>query len=168
MPTPSPFEVLPELADARVRLRPVRPADARAIREISVYDGVPAATEAAAVAMLARIERDRARGEALHWGVCLRGGDEVVGTCGFYRGFVGNVGEVGYLLREAYRGRGLMTAAVRLVVAYGLDTLRLDAIVAHTAADNHASMRLLRRVGFAPAAAPGAGRAFRLERGAVA
>jgi [ribosomal protein S5]-alanine N-acetyltransferase len=139
---------VPELANDRVRLRAVVAADAPHIVEISFYDGVPAASEVDALTMLAWIDADHARGDSLHWGICLPGSDEIVGTIGFYRGFRDDVGEVGYVLRRAYRGRGIMTSALELVTTYGLTGLGLRAVVAHTDPANLPSIALLRRVGF--------------------
>lgn len=141
------FAHVPVLEGRRLRLRGVRSSDAAAIRDISFYDGVEAGSEREALAMLARIDRDRANGDSLHWGICPRGTDAVVGTCGFYRGFAGNAGEIGYVLREAYRGRGLMTEALQLVIDFGLRELELDEVVAYTEADNRASIRVLERLG---------------------
>jgi [ribosomal protein S5]-alanine N-acetyltransferase len=151
---------VPVLANDRVRLRAVSPADAPSIVEISFYDGVPAASELDALTMLAWIEADRARGESLHWGICLPGSDEVVGTIGYYRGFAGGVGEVGYVLRRAFRGRGIMTHALELVADYGLSRLGLAAVVAHTDPTNRPSIALLRRAGFVEVASEGKGLAF--------
>jgi [ribosomal protein S5]-alanine N-acetyltransferase len=153
---------VPELADDRVRLRAVAPTDAPHIVEISFYDGLPAASEVDALSMLAWIDADRTRGESLHWGICLPGSDEVVGTIGFYRGFKDGVGEVGYVLRRAYRGRGIMTSALELVTGYGLDQLGLRAVVAHTDPTNLPSIALLRRVGFREV--PSGGKNLTFER----
>lgn len=142
------FATFPALSSEQLTLRRVVPADAPDIREISFYDGVAATTDEEAIAILEHIERDYQRGDSLHWGICLRDADEVVGTCGFYRGYPDNVGEIGYILREAYRGRGLMTAAIRLVLAFGLDEMRLDGIVAYTDRSNEASHAVLTRSGF--------------------
>jgi ribosomal-protein-alanine N-acetyltransferase len=140
----------PTLVGERVVLRAVRPEDVADIVDISVYDGVTAANEAEALAMLRRIEADAARGETVHWGICLAGSDVVVGTIGFYRGFAGGTGEVGYVMRSPFRRRGLMREALALVVDYGLGSLGLATIQARTAADNAASIGLLERLGFAP------------------
>ena len=140
----------PTLSGRRVVLRAVRPGDVADIVDISVYDGVMAANEADALAMLRRIEDDAARGETVHWGVCLAGRDTVVGTIGFYRGFRDATGEVGYVMRAPYRRRGLMREALALVVAHGFGPLGLTTIEARTAADNAASIGLLERLGFAP------------------
>jgi ribosomal-protein-alanine N-acetyltransferase len=137
----------PQLSDGDLILRRVVPSDASAIQEISYYDGIAAATSDEAVGMLEQIEKDYARGDSIHWGICVRGSDEVVGTCGFYRGYPGNIGEVGYILREAYRGRGIMTAALRQVIAFGLEELALDGIIAFTDPSNVASIGVLQRLG---------------------
>jgi ribosomal-protein-alanine N-acetyltransferase len=115
-----------------------------------VYDGVAAADATEALAMLRRIEADAARGDTVHWGICEAGSDTVVGTIGFYRGFAGDAGEVGYVLRPPFRRRGLMREALALVVAFGFERLGLTTIVARTAADNAASVGLLGRLGFEP------------------
>lgn len=148
--TPTMERTTPVLRGERVVLRAVRSDDVADIVEISVYDGVTATSEAEALAVLRRIEADTARGDTVHWGVCLAGQDTVVGTIGFYRGFLGAAGEVGYVLRSTYRRRGLMREALALVVAHGFERLGLATVVARTTADNAASIALLGRLGFAP------------------
>ncbi len=140
----------PTLWGRRVVLRALRPDDVADIVDISVYDGVTARNEAEALDLLRRIEADAARGETVHWGICLAGGDTLVGTIGFYRGFRDGTGEVGYVMRAPYRRRGLMREALALVVAHGFGPLGLATIEARTAADNAASIGLLGRLGFAP------------------
>lgn len=142
------LDPFPVLATDDLRLRQVRPYDAAEVRDITFYDGVAAASVRDARAMIERIARDQRRGETLHWGICLRGSDAIVGTCGFYRGFARDVGEIGYVLRETHRGRGLMTQAVRRIVTFGLDELGLRRVVAHVDAGNVASMGVLTRAGF--------------------
>lgn len=146
----------PTLVGRRVTLRAVRPADVADIVDISVYDGVTASNEAEALAMLRCIEADAARGDTMHWGICLAGRDTVIGTIGFYRGFRDRTGEVGYVMRAPYRRRGLMREALGLVVAYGFERLGLAAIVARTNADNAASIALLAGLGFDPEPPDGA------------
>lgn len=151
----------PRLADDRVVLRALRDEDVPDLVEISYYDGRPARDESQALAMLRRIRSDSARGAGLHWGVTLAAEeDAVAGTCGFYRGFADRVGEVGYGLHPAYRGRGLMTAAVRLLVSFGFERLGLRRIVAYTARDNTPSVAVLLRAGFEEVATQAGDRAF--------
>lgn len=138
------------LESRRLRLRKVLVADAGSITDLCFYDGVAASNEQEAAVVLERIERDYLRGESLHWGICLEGGEGIVGTCGFYRGFEDNTGEVGYVLQAGSRGQGIMTEALELVVSFGFEALGLDRIVAHTSHGNERSIAVLRRVGFDP------------------
>lgn len=142
------FLTFPRLSNVDLILRRVVPSDASAVQEISYYDGVAAATVEEAAVMLEQIERDYDQGDSVHWGICVRGSDEVLGTCGFYRGYPDNVGEIGYILRVAYRGRGIMTAALRQVVAFGLNEMHLAGVVAYTDPTNAASVGVLKRLGF--------------------
>ena len=165
MPVTAHAARVPTLIGEQVTLRAVRADDVSDIIDISFYDGVPADDEASALAQLRRIEADATRGETAHWGICLTGSDTVIGTIGFYRGFAGNVGEVGYVLREPFRRRGLMRAALSLVVAFGFEQLGLAAIRARTDARNVPSIRLLERLGFEPLVSGEAWLTFELRAG---
>ena len=58
------------------------------------------------------------------------------------------VGEIGYELHPDYWGKGLMTEALRAVVACGHQTFRLNRIDAWTLPGNGASDRVLEKSGF--------------------
>ena len=146
--TPHYFEAFPVLSSNRLLLREIVPNDLPTILEISFYDGKAAADEAEAIHFLKKTQAHQARGESVHWGICLKSDDDVIGTCGFYRGYPANVGEVGYILKAAYRGQGIMTEAVKRVVKFGLDTMRLANVVAYTSPTNLPSIGVLRRAGF--------------------
>lgn len=57
-------------------------------------------------------------------------------------------GSLGYWMGERYAGRGYMSDAVRALVRFGFDTLRLHRIEAACLPHNDASIRLLEKVGF--------------------
>ncbi|GAB2963259.1 GNAT family protein [Hymenobacter coalescens] len=147
---PQVFQTLPELLTPTLRLRALTTADLPTVWPITYYHGQPAGSQAEAERMLARIEQDYRAGQLLHWAVALAATDEPVGTCGFYRGFAGRSGEIGYVLHPAHRGRGLMTEAVGAMCAFGFGTLQLRRIVADTADYNQASQRVLTHNGFRP------------------
>ena len=138
----------PTLRSERLLLRAPTAQDAPALLEISYYDGVRAANVGEARCMLERIGADVARGESLHWGLCLRESGEMIGTCGFYRGHPDGSGELGYVLKAAFRGQGYMSEALGAVIACGFETLHLERIVAYTGADNRASVAVLERLAF--------------------
>ena len=158
--THSAFSKIPVLSNHRITLRGLELSEAAAIIDISVYNGVFATNETEAAHILEQINADIAKGESLHWGIFLNGTDEIAGTCGYYRGFAENSGEIGYILRESYRGKGLMTEAVQLLVDFGFKTLKLDQIIAYTDLSNSASAAVLQRAGFTEVQAADGDRKF--------
>jgi [ribosomal protein S5]-alanine N-acetyltransferase len=64
----------------------------------------------------------------------------------FHKGFQNAY--LGYYGMKAYAGRGLMTEALRLAVAYAFRDLGLHRVEANIQPDNHASIALVRRAGF--------------------
>ena len=70
-----------------------------------------------------------------------------IGVCGLLkRDYLEDV-DVGFALSESFRNRGYALEAACAVMRYGLEVLKLGRIVAITAPDNHASIKLLRRLG---------------------
>jgi RimJ/RimL family protein N-acetyltransferase len=58
------------------------------------------------------------------------------------------LGEVGYWLDPAARGRGVATSAVRLVARWAFDRLGIERLSLETAPENAASQRVAGRAGF--------------------
>jgi ribosomal-protein-alanine N-acetyltransferase len=80
------------------------------------------------------------------WGLFLDG--ELIGTCGYYRGFKNQIGEVGYVMRRSYRGKGYMREALQCVLGFAKHRLGLEMVTAFTGEDNLPSQNLLLRLGF--------------------
>jgi RimJ/RimL family protein N-acetyltransferase len=59
--------------------------------------------------------------------------------------------EIGWRLARAHWGRGYATEAAAAWLAYGLDVLGLEEIVAFTDPGNHRSLAVMRRIGMVPA-----------------
>ncbi|MDN7243675.1 GNAT family protein [Planococcus sp. N028] len=55
---------------------------------------------------------------------------------------------VGYSVDEAYIGKGIATEAVRLMVAFGFEQLRLHRLEAYVSPQNLGSIRVLQKSGF--------------------
>jgi ribosomal-protein-alanine N-acetyltransferase len=138
----------PELAAADIVLRQVLDDDLPDVLDISFYNARPATSLADAATMLRQINEDYARGECLHWGIADVQTNRIVGTLGFYRGFAEGVGELGCVMKPAFRGRGLMQPAMALVIGFGLGQMGLHNIIALTSAQNTPAIRLLERLQF--------------------
>jgi ribosomal-protein-serine acetyltransferase len=90
-------------------------------------------------------ERRLAAGTAVHWG--LFQGDRVVGGVGAGIDSLNRVSEVGYWVAADYEGRGLVTSAMRALVA-DLFERGLNRLVIHAAVGNERSIALAERLGF--------------------
>ena len=142
------FSRFPVLSTASLDLREIKPSDASSIIDISFYDGVPATSEAEALTILKKIHADYLRGESVHWGICLKDKKPILGSCTFYGGYPNNIAEVGYVLKEAYRTKGIMHQALAAIVHFGLHEMNLEAIIAHVNPDNLASEKAPFQNGF--------------------
>jgi RimJ/RimL family protein N-acetyltransferase len=72
----------------------------------------------------------------------------LVGSIGLGINEFSRNGHIGYWCAPDARGRGLTTRALRLLVRYGLEELRLERLELITDPDNHASQRVAEKVGF--------------------
>lgn len=159
-----PYPVFPVLASATVLLRQVLPTDAASLFEISFYDALPAQNAREAAEMQEKINADYQNGSSVHWAIVRVATNEVAGTLGFYRGFAGGSGELGCVLKPAFRGQGLMAEALRLAIGFGFGEMQLAHVTATTTRPNGPAIRLLERLGFRQAAAlPGDELAYALD-----
>lgn len=97
-----------------------------------------------------RYRDDYAQGLAIAFFIFERQSGKLAGgiTLGNIRHGVSQSAHVGYWIGERYGGRGLMTEAVRLLVRFGFDTLRLHRIEAACIPGNVRSIRVLEKAGF--------------------
>lgn len=82
------------------------------------------------------------------WAIEVDG--EAVGGIGVRRGQAesSHSGELGYWLGEAYWRRGIVSAAVRVVVPFAMARWNLSRLCAYAASDNVGSIRVLEGAGF--------------------
>jgi ribosomal-protein-alanine N-acetyltransferase len=142
-------------SDGVVTLRPWRSGDVAAVAafgldedNVRFGDVAPGSRAREAAAYLEAMERMRRDGRGLAFAVADARTDAVLGAVDLRLPHPGT-GEIGYLLAPAARGRGTMTRAVRLAVAWGFEELGLARVQAFVSPDNARSVRLLERLGFA-------------------
>lgn len=138
----------PFLSGKNVLLRQVLAMDISQLKEISYYDGKRAKTIKEAFEMQRRINQDYENKETYHWAILDKNTGDVVGTCGFYRGFAENTGELGCILKAKFRGQGYMTTSLTAVINFGFKTLKLQKIIAITTKSNTKAIQLLTRLNF--------------------
>src|SRR5215470_1841282 len=95
---------------------------------------------------LERAQRLRAHGRQETFAVCED--DRLIGLGVLARDDrVPDRAELGYWVAAPYRGRGHGTAAARALLAHGFERMRLTLAFARAASGNHASLRVLDKIG---------------------
>ena len=143
-----PYDKYPEIHSDPIVLRQVEPDDIKDLVEISTYDSQKALTIADAIEMQNKINRDYQNGSSIHWGIANKRTNTIMGTLGFYRGLDKGVGELGCVLKPEFRGEGVMSKAMKLAIAFGLNDIGLSKIIAITTKQNGNAIKLLERLNF--------------------
>jgi ribosomal-protein-alanine N-acetyltransferase len=92
---------------------------------------------------------DWAEGRGVYWALELKSTGKLIGNICFWNlDYNAATTEIGYELLPAEQGKGLMTEAVDKVIAYGFETMQLDAMTAWSSPNNKPSVKLLERQGF--------------------
>lgn len=143
-----PYKNFPILTSKQIVLRQVINMDADDIMEISYYDGMQASNPDEAIEMQKKINQDYLEGNSIHWGIADVQSSKLVGTCGYYCGFDNNTGELGYVLKASFEGKGYMTNALKKAIAFGIDIIGLRKIIAITEKSNVKSQNVLKRLHF--------------------
>ncbi len=82
--------------------------------------------------------------QSIYWAITLKDGDTLIGTiCMWNISFENNMAEIGYELHPDFQGKGLMHEAIRKVIEYGFNKMKLEIITACTYADNRRSTNVL-------------------------
>lgn len=143
-----PFTTYPSIANERVSLQQIRPENYSAILPITIYEGKLAKDLKDVEMILDKIHQDYTKGNSIHWGIFNMKTDQIVGTCGYYRGFEYKRGELGYVLLEQFRRKGYMTDAAKLAIDFGLYSLQLEVVFAITNKNNVKAIKLLKKSNF--------------------
>ena len=144
------------LTTPRMILRPMRPSDGDALHavwgdaEAMRYWDWPA-TKSASVTrnVVVRQCEEAKQGHGLYWAMCIAGGREVIGACDLSEIDTHHRrAEVGFLVARSHWGQGYALEAMRAIVAYATNALKLERLSARTHKGNERSVNLLRRLGF--------------------
>ncbi len=145
----------PALETPRLVLRELQPEDAAAAFEfysdpevVRYYDS-PLTQLDQAREEIAHHRRRFEAGEAIRWGIVVKGEGRVAGTCGYFaRDTACRHATLSYVLARRHWNKGLMTEALEAVVRFGFERYGLHRIEAHVAVPNRGSLRLLQKLGF--------------------
>jgi ribosomal-protein-alanine N-acetyltransferase len=144
------------LTTARLRLRPLEPADTKAvfdmmsdIETMRFWDW-PAFDDPETVAEIVQGQLAQvANGTAIYWAVCAAAGGPAIGVCDLsdidthHRR-----AEIGFLFARAHWNKGYATEGMERIIAHAFGPLGLERLWARFHAGNTASKTLLTKLGF--------------------
>ena len=150
------FSHFPTLDTERLRLREMTSQDEAALLkhlgdpEVVKYMAMrPIQTREQANEWLHRMRRYFSARDGLRWGITLKADQTFVGSAGLHNwDREARHAVIGYDIARQYWGKGYATEAVRTIIQFGVKRMRLNRIEANVVAGNHASMRVLEKLGF--------------------
>ena len=149
------YTYMPELDTPRLRLRRLTMRDAEDIfrysRDAEVARHVlwdPHRTLGDSRAYLRYMLRRYRNHEPASWGIEWRETGQIIGTIGFmWIQSDNNAAEVGYSLARSFWNHGVMTEALKAVIAHGFGGMNLNRIEAQHETTNPASGAVMRKCG---------------------
>lgn len=152
----NPRAEFPRLETERLTLRRITGDDTEAIfhlfsdRKVVRYLDFPALKQPReAKTIVAWCDEIWREGSGLRWGILRKGGEQIIGTCGFHNWVQRDFrADIGYDLAPRYWGTGLMRETLTEVIKYGFEEMRLHRVQAMVDPRNERSQRLLERLGF--------------------
>ena len=147
---------LPLLNTSRLSLRAISASDVDDFYAVysnpevmRYWSTPPLANRDAASQLIKEIGEDVASHNILKWGIALNSDDKLIGSVTlFHLDFTHCRAEVGYAQGRAYWGKGYMQEALRAVLTYAFEDLKLHRIEADVDPRNDPSVRTLERLGF--------------------
>ena len=87
-------------------------------------------------------------GDFFDWAIALKDSGKMIGTCGFTKfDYSNNSAEIGYVLNPSYWGYGYCTEAVKRIIDFGFESLKLNRIEAKYIKENVMSRKVMERSG---------------------
>ncbi|MEP7171244.1 MAG: GNAT family N-acetyltransferase [Bacteroidota bacterium] len=150
------FKPFPELSTERLSLRQIRKNDEQEIfilrsdKETMQYIPRPVAVSIEdAGKLIQKMDDLLNKTEAINWAITLRDDPKLIGIIGFYRIAKEHYrGEVGYIMKPQYRGKGIMHEALIKILNFGFNQIKFHCIEAIVDPENTPSSKLLERNGF--------------------
>lgn len=151
------FLPFPILKTSRLLLRQLTEKDAEAVlalrSDTNLMKYIPRPllkNREEAIDFIANLDDKIEQGIGINWGICLKDRPEKpIGIIGHYRLKPEHYrAEVGYMILEAYSGKGYISEALQVVMTYGFEQMHLHSIEAIVDPNNISSEKVLLKNGF--------------------
>lgn len=150
------FEPFTDLETERLLLRRVANSDSKEILELrsnpETMKYIPRPllkNEEDAIEHITTIDAKIENQEGINWAITLKDSPKLIGIIGHYRIHPENYrSEVGYMLLPQFHGKGIIPEALKEVIKYGFEDMKLHSIEAIIDPANLASEKVLQKIGF--------------------
>ena len=150
------FKSFPKLESERLIFRRMLLGDAKDMHQIRSNDDVMKFMDVKrtksiedAKELIRNSLDDYKNEKGISWGIMDKRSKSFMGYIGFFRIQPQHCrGEVGYVLKPEYWGKGFMTEALSTIVKFGFGKMNLHSIEANVNPKNKSSKKLLERLGF--------------------
>lgn len=150
------FNPFPELRSERILLRDIQESDCDAIlylrsdkiinKFIQRPENRKTRNRADAIKFIKELNENIINNKSIAWGITLKNDPQIIGTiCLWNFSETNKIAEVGYDLNPTFQKLGLMSDALKLVIDFGFNKLKLERIEAFTHNENERSKRLLEK-----------------------
>lgn len=150
------FSPFPIITTERLVLREITENDANEIfflrsdaNILTYLDKEPEKSVDETIAFIDRVKKGQLNNDSVLWGITYKENDSVIGTICYWRMQKEHYrAEIGYVLHPEQQGKGIMDEAMKGVIQYGFEIMKLHSIEANVNPDNKASMKVLEKNGF--------------------
>jgi len=153
------FKPFPEIKTERLLLRRISESDCEVIlflrsdKTINKFINRPESertkNKADSLKFIKKINDGIENNNFISWGITLKENSKIIGTICLWNFSKDNKkAEVGYDLNPLFQRKGIMSEALKNIVAFGFNELRLIKIEAFTHIENENSKKLLEKNGF--------------------
>ena len=152
------FSFLPfkNLQSDRLLLRQITAADINEIfelrsdKEVMKYIPRPlCVTLEDAMLHINMIQQKIETNEGINWAITLKNDDKLIGYIGHYRiQWEHFRSEIGYMILPEFNGKGIVTEAIKLLIDYGFNDMKMHSLEGVIDPANTASARVLEKNGF--------------------
>jgi ribosomal-protein-alanine N-acetyltransferase len=122
----------------------------RSDTEVMQYLDRPMASSVAEMeAKIKQINLDMENGDCIQWTICHKNDPQLIGTICIWNIDKKNYrGEIGYMLMKENHRQGLIMEAIKLVIDFGFNKMKLHSIEGQVTPKNIPSIKVLERNGF--------------------
>lgn len=153
------FSPFPDLISERLLLRNIQESDSDTIlflrsdktinRFIQRPEHRKIKNKSDALKFIKELNENITNNKSIAWGITVKNDPKIIGTICLWNFSQNNkIAEVGYDLNPEFQRLGIMSEALKIIIDFGFNELKLEKIEAYTHRENESSKRLLEKNGF--------------------